>query len=165
MRRVPVGERGPKRTYRPDRTPAALRGAHPPGVASPHLRYGQIGAFDTLTPGWAELAEELMATGAATVTIGFGAEHFAGTAPVGLRPLPPFPGDELHPDRCDGAICVLIASEEPTDALHRFGAPRWSRAGERTPTGALGFRDGTMNPRRPLDLDRQTGSPPVTARR
>ena len=49
---------------------------------------------------------------------------------------------------------MLIASDEPIDALQRFGAPRWTRAGERTPTGALGFRDGTMNPRRPLDLDR-----------
>ena len=43
-------ERGPKRTYRPDMTPPTLHGAHPPGIASPHLRYGQIGAFDAPAP-------------------------------------------------------------------------------------------------------------------
>ena len=94
-----------------------------------------------------------MHEGGMTVTLGFGAAHFPREAPVGLKPLPPFAGDELDPSRCGGAACVLICSDEPTDALTRFGEPRWSRAGRRTAHGALGFRDGTMNPRRPLDLD------------
>ena len=147
-------ERGPKRTYRPDFTPPTLYGEHPPGVAGPHLAHGVIGAFDAPSPEWPRLAEELMREGAMTVTLGFGAEHFTRDAPVGLKPLPAFDGDDLDGTRCGGAACVLIASAEPTDALTHFGTPRWQRHGQRTPAGALGFRDGTMNPRRPLDLDR-----------
>jgi deferrochelatase/peroxidase EfeB len=148
-----VHERGPKRTYRPDATPPSLHNPHPPGVAGPHLTHGVIGAFDAPTPEWPQLAEELMRQGGMTVTLGFGAGHFTQDAPVGLKPLPAFAGDDLDPRRCGGAAAVLICSDEPTDALTRFGTPRWQRHGQRTPTGALGFRDGTMNPRRPLDLD------------
>jgi deferrochelatase/peroxidase EfeB len=134
-------------------TPPTLHGAHPPGIAGPHLAHGVIGAFDAPRPEWPDLAEELMRRGRMTVTLGFGAEHFTHEAPVGLKPLPAFDGDALDPDRCGGAACVLICSAEPTDALARFGTPSWARSGERTPHGALGFRDGTMNPRRPLDLE------------
>ena len=105
-------------------TPPTLHGAHPPGIAgaAPRPRR-QIGAFDAPAPDWPDLAEELMRPRRDTVTIGFGAEHFTGDAPVGLRPLPPFPGDDLEPHRCDGAICVLIASDEPTDALTASARP------------------------------------------
>ena len=136
-------------------TPPTLHGEHPPGIASPHLRYGQIGAFDAPDlEGWARLAEELMP--ALTVTIGLGASFFAARRdrPVGLRDLPAFAGDALDEARCGGAACVLVCSDEPHHVLREFGTPRWTRNGERTADGALGFRDGTMNPRRPLDLDR-----------
>jgi len=171
-----VHERGPKRTYRPDLAPPTLHAEHPPGIATPHLAHGHIGAFDEACADWPELAEELMRAGGVTVTLGFGLEHYAtgggaaargaaaagpgnaraagGGAPVGLAPLPAFAGDALDPARCGGAACVLIASEQPTDALRRFGTPRWERRGTRNPTGALGFRDGVNVPRRPLDLDR-----------
>jgi deferrochelatase/peroxidase EfeB len=147
-----VHERGPQRTYRPDLTPPSLHGAHPPGIAGPQLRYGEIGAFDEPDlHAWTRLAEELMPE--VTVTIGLGPAFFTRGAPVALRDLPPFGGDDLDPRRTGGRACVLLCSPEPTDALSRFGTPRWTRVGEKTPPGALGFRDGTMNPRRPLDLD------------
>ena len=143
-------ERGPKRTYRPDMTPQALGGEHPPGIASPQLRYARLGFFDAPDlEAWTRLAEELMPE--VTVTIGLGPGFFARNAPVALKPLPPFGGDELR--ETPGTACVLLCSDAPIDALPRFGTPAWTRAGEHTPTGALGFRDGTMNPRRPLDLD------------
>lgn len=138
-------ERGPKRTYRPDPTSA---------ISGPHLAHGVIGAFDAPDLGaWAELAGALARDGVAVI-IGLGASLFGGPKPVGLQPLPAFAGDDLDPRRCGGDACVLLCSQEPIDALTRFGSPRWQRAGTRTPDGALGFRDGTMNPRRPLDLDR-----------
>ena len=158
---MPVGERGPGRTYRPDLRPPTIYGAHQPGIATPQLEHGVIGAFD-VEPGvlaeWTVTAEALMRAGGMTVTIGLGGSFFAGPLsarrPAGLRDLPAFGGDRLDPRRCGGDACVLIGSAEPTQALKRFGTPRWQRSGIRTPTGALGFRDGTMNPRRPLDLDR-----------
>jgi deferrochelatase/peroxidase EfeB len=136
-------------------TPPTLTSAHPPGVATPHLAHGQIGAFDAPDlKAWAATAEALMQAGGMTVTIGLGPSFFTpGRRPVALKELPAFPGDRLDPQRCGGDACVLICSDEPTDALHRFGTPRWHRTGRRTDNGALGFRDGTMNPRRPLDLD------------
>jgi deferrochelatase/peroxidase EfeB len=137
-------------------TPPTLHGPHPPGVVTPHLTHGQIGAFDNANLAeWAQLAERLMRAGGITVTIGLGASFFSPRErPAGLSDLPAFAGDDLQPERCGGAACVLICSNEPSpDTLTRFGTPRWQRSGQRTANGALGFRDGTMNPRRPLDLD------------
>ena len=74
-------------------------------------------------------------------------------APVGLSRCPRSPATNSTHTAAAGA-CVLIGSDEPTDALGRFGDAALDQSGERTPDGALGFRDGTMNPRRPLDLDR-----------
>jgi deferrochelatase/peroxidase EfeB len=146
MRRVPVHERGPKRTYRPDPNSA---------IAGPQRAHAAIGAFDGPDlAAWPGRARELRAEGV-SVVLGLGAGAFDDRSrPLGLRPLPGFPGDELDPRRCGGDACVLIFSDAPTDALSRFGIPRWQRQGTHTPTGALGFRDGTLNPRRPLDLDR-----------
>jgi deferrochelatase/peroxidase EfeB len=139
-------------------------GAHQPGIATPHLRHGAIGAFDVqdleVLANWTVEAEALMREGAMTVTIGLGASLFderfglGRQRPAGLRDLPPFPGDQLDPGRCGGDACVLICSDEPVDALQRFGTPRWQQRGTRTDQGALGFRDGTLNLRRPRDFDR-----------
>ena len=115
VRRVPVHERGPKRTYRPDMTPQALGGEHPPGIASPQLRYARLGFFDAPDlEAWTRLAEELMPE--VTVTIGLGPGCFARNAPVALKPLPPFGGDELR--------------ETPR---HRVRAALQRRAGRRAP--------------------------------
>ena len=99
----PVHERGPKRTYRPDMTPPTLHGEHPPGIASPHLRYGQIGAFDAPDlKRWARLAEELMP--ALTVTIGLGASLFATRGRWWRAAVQPLgqPGPALR--RVEGAV-------------------------------------------------------------
>ena len=90
------------------------------------------------------------------MTIGLGAQllHARRDRPVALRDLPAFAGDDLDPDRCGGAACVLICSRRadrrPQPLRH---AALDHAAASDTPNGALGFRDGTMNPRRPLDLD------------
>jgi deferrochelatase/peroxidase EfeB len=132
-------------------TPQTLGGEHPPGIASPQRRHAHLGAFDAPDlEAWTRLANELMPE--VTVTIGLAPGFFTHDAPVALKPLPPFPGDALRD--VGGNACVLLCSDAPIDALGRFGTPRWSRRGEHSPVGALGFRDGTMNPRRPLDLDR-----------
>jgi deferrochelatase/peroxidase EfeB len=90
-----------------------------------------------------------MRGGGGTVTIGLGAPVIAeGARPVGLAELPAFAGDDLDPALCGGDLCVLAAPEH----IQRFGAPRWVRAGRRGDT--LGFRDGTLIPRRGKDLDR-----------
>jgi deferrochelatase/peroxidase EfeB len=48
---------------------------------------------------------------------------------------------------------VLVGADEPPDEiLARFGTPRWVQRGRLGDT--LGFRDGTLNLRRPRDLDR-----------
>ena len=135
-------------------TPPTLHGEHPPGIASPHLRYGQIGAFDAPDlEHWARLAEALMPE--LTLTIGLGASFFAvrRDQPVGLRPLPAFAGDALDEARCGGTACVLVCSDEPHDVLGEFGEPRWTRSGERTrcgydtPQGLL-FLASMKDPRR-----------------
>jgi deferrochelatase/peroxidase EfeB len=159
VRRVPVGERGPKRTYRPDTRAPTIYGDHQPGIATPQLEYGAIGAFDLdgldVLAEWTRLAEALMREGGVTVTIGLGATAVPPhQRPVALRDLPAFPGDALDPARCGGDACVLVCSEEPVDLLPRFGTPRWRRHGVRRDRGALGFRDGINIPRRPLDFDR-----------
>jgi deferrochelatase/peroxidase EfeB len=137
---------------------------HQPGIATPHLQHGAFAAFDIESPEviakWTVEAEALMREGAMTVTIGLGASLFderfglAEQRPAGLRDLPAFAGDQLDPSRCGGDACVLICADEPVDALRRFGIPRWQQRGTRTDQGALGFRDGTLNLRRPRDFDR-----------
>jgi deferrochelatase/peroxidase EfeB len=145
-------------------TPPTLHGAHPPGVATPHLRHGLVAAYDVggdlrdTLEAWSETAEALMRRGGLTVTIGLGPSLFderfglAGSRPAGLQELPAFPGDALDPAQCGGDLCVLVSSEEPVDLP--FENPRWVHRGARTARGALGFRDGTLNLRRPRDFDK-----------
>src|SRR4051794_18114066 len=45
-RGVPVSDRGPDRTYRPDMRPPTLHGLHQPGIATPQLRYAQLTAYE-----------------------------------------------------------------------------------------------------------------------
>jgi deferrochelatase/peroxidase EfeB len=75
----------------------------------------------------------------------------------------------LEPARSDGDLLVLVAAElaetaaAALDADERLArgaaARRWTQAGfirpgRGTRRNLLGFRDGSMNPRRPWDLDR-----------
>jgi deferrochelatase/peroxidase EfeB len=148
-------ERGPGWTYRPDMRAPTVYGAHQPGIATPQMEAIAVAAFDlrddlegTLRA-WTRMAEEVMREGLGTVTIGLGAGAIASAArPAGLAPLPAFKGDALDPAQCGGDLCVLA----PPEAIGGFGRPRWIQHGVKGDT--LGFRDGTLNLRRPRDLDR-----------
>jgi deferrochelatase/peroxidase EfeB len=151
---VPIAERGPGWTYRPDLRPPSVYGAHQPGIVTPHLRHALLTAYDIDDPrellsAWTEEAEARHGAGQ-TVTIGLGARLVASPR---LRPLPPFAGDALDPARCGGDVAVLIQGDHPPEAL-RGPQPRWARRGTRSDRGALGFREGTLNLKRPKDFDR-----------
>jgi deferrochelatase/peroxidase EfeB len=155
---VPIAQRGPGWTYRPDTRPPTVHGAHQPGIATPQMPAIAVAAFDltgdleaTLRE-WTTTAEAVMRDGEGTVTIGLGANAIpAELRPAGLAPLPAFPGDALDPAQCGGDLCVLA----PPHVIERFGRPRWVQQGVQGDT--LGFRDGTLNLRRPRDLDRHVG--------
>jgi deferrochelatase/peroxidase EfeB len=153
--RVPIAQRGPGWTYRPDTRAPTAYGAHQPGVATPPMAAIAVAAFDldddaeTVLREWTRIAEDVMRAGEGTVTIGLGAGAIpAGRRPAGLAPLPAFEGDALDPAQCGGDLCVLA----PPHAIERFGRPRWVQTGVQGDT--LGFRDGTLNLRRPRDFDR-----------
>ena len=128
-------------------TPVGLR-AHQPGIVTPQLTHALLTVYDTEDPGpllreWTAAAERLMRATNATVTFGLQA-----------KPLPPFDGDALDPRRCGGDLAVLIqAQDEPPQRLEG-PEPRWERRGARHVRGALGFQEGTINLRRPMDFDR-----------
>jgi deferrochelatase/peroxidase EfeB len=153
--RVPIRERGPGESYRPDSAPPTVFGLHQPGIATPAMERLAVAAFDLdgLDPAprlrqWTAVAEEVMRDGAGTVTIGLGAAATPSRGPVALAPLPAFEGDALDPALCGGDLCVFAAPE----VIGRFGTPRWLQVGRRGDT--LGFRDGTLIPRRGKELDR-----------
>src|SRR4051812_19762383 len=155
---VPVRERGPDRTYRPDMRAPTVYGVHQPGIVTPQLRHAVLTVYDAEADvrsqlvAWTEAAETLMREGGVTVTIGLGPAVVApGKRPVGLKPLPAFKGDAL--EATGGDLCALICSDAPTQArLPRHA--RWGRSGTHEPIGALRFRDGGVIPRPPLDLQR-----------
>jgi deferrochelatase/peroxidase EfeB len=138
---VPIAERGPGWTYRPVGDP----GEHQPGISTAHLKYALLAAYDGELPRW-----ELQP--GTTVTIGFGANAFADDQrPTKLRPLPEFDGDAL--EFTGGDFAVLICSDDgPPEPPP--GTPRWIKRGVRGDRGALGFREGTLNLRRPRDFDK-----------
>ena len=69
---VPVRDRGPGHSYRPDRRPPTVYGDHQPGIATPQLDHLAFAALDVtagsdlraLLAGWSATAEELMEAGA-----------------------------------------------------------------------------------------------------
>jgi deferrochelatase/peroxidase EfeB len=139
-------------------------------------------ALRELLAAWSARAERVMRArpGAVTVTLGLGPgvfdERFGLRAarPVALRELPAFPGDALAPARCGGDVSLQAcgrdrgAAAEALEAMVAAGGGgagvRWRRDGflprarrdapRGTPRDLLGFKDGTMNLRRPADLDR-----------
>jgi deferrochelatase/peroxidase EfeB len=178
QQRVPVGDRGPGHSHRPDLSPPTIFGAHQPGIATPKLPQLAFAALDVardadlpaLLARGSAAAEEAMADGGATVTLGLGPGLFdarfglAAARPLGLRELPPFPGDALDPAWCGGDLCVQAcgpsaaaaraALECVAGALGEAAAVRWQQTGEGPRRGPLGFREGANNLRRGIDLDR-----------
>jgi deferrochelatase/peroxidase EfeB len=106
-----------------------------------------------------------------TITFGFGPSFFddrfglAARRPGLLAELPPFPGDELDPERSGGDLCVQACADDPQVVFHAVrnlarlarGAAvmRWSQLGfgrtsstsrsQATPRNLMGFKDGTNN--------------------
>jgi deferrochelatase/peroxidase EfeB len=179
-RGVPIAQRGPGWSYRPDEAPLSLYGGRQPGIATPRLDHLELAVFDLGAPAADVLAaltpaaEELLGPGL-TVTIGLGPGAFEpGARPVALRALPAFPGDALDPELSGGDLLVQIcaarahdaaaAADRLTSVLAGGAAPRPRQTGALrrdpgdapggTPRDPLGFRDGTHNLRRGRDLDR-----------
>ncbi len=174
---MPISERGPGWTYRPDTAPPSIFGTHQPGVATPRLEHLALAAYDVpaadlreALTAWSAAAEAAMRAepGALTVTIGLGLGAFEGeraaARPRALRELPPFPGDALDPALCGGDVCVQVCARDAAAAAAALPVgtkPRLLQHGrlhdfhpERSPRDPLGFRDGTNNLRRPRDHDR-----------
>lgn len=115
-----------------------------------------------------------------TVTLGLGPGVFDGRfglgdrRPVALRPLPPYPGDELDERRCGGDLCVQACADDPQVVFHAvrtltrvaagLAEPRWAQTGfvrhgtiegrGRMPRNLLGFREGANNLRVPEAIER-----------
>jgi deferrochelatase/peroxidase EfeB len=134
--RVPIAERGPGASYRPDDRPPSIVGAHQAGIATPLLDHLSLAAFDLqgtalqdLLGAWSALAERMMAAepGALTVTLGLGPGVFGdrlglrAARPAALRELPPFPGDELQQALCGGDLCVQACGREAAAAREAVG--------------------------------------------
>jgi deferrochelatase/peroxidase EfeB len=110
-----------------------------------------------------------------TLTFGFGPGLFeregvdryalAARRPASLVDIPPFPGDDLDPDRSGGDLCVQACSHDPLVAYHAIrnltrlargsAVLRWTQEGfgrtasttsdQVTPRNLMGFKDGTDN--------------------
>ena len=130
--------------------------------------------------------------GRLTITVGFGPTLFshrgrdrfgiAAQRPARLEPLPALPGDELHPDRSGGDLCIQACADDPQVAFHavrnlaRIGrgtvVMRWSQLGfgrtsstssaQQTPRNLMGFKDGTNNitAEQPQSLAKHVWTPP-----
>src|SRR5829696_2024607 len=157
-RGVPIAQRGPGESYRPE----PIGTFHPPGVATrvlDHLAFAALEGTDGLAELW-ERAEAMTRDGL-TVTVGLGPGAFARRErPFALAELPPFRGDDLAPATCGGDVCVQVcgderaAADDALAALTAGAAVRWSQAGVGGPRTLLGFRDGLAIPRRGKELDR-----------
>jgi deferrochelatase/peroxidase EfeB len=171
--RVPIADRGPGWSYRPDATPPSIYGAHQPGVATVQLDRLTFAAFDLdgsareVLAAWSAEGERLMDD---SLTLTFGLGSRACSAPLaGLAELPPFRGDALDPALSGGDLCVQACAADgrrAAAAVDRLAAVagvavRWrldaqlrrDRPGA-TPRDVLGFRHGTGNVRRGRDFDR-----------
>ena len=131
--RVPIAERGPGESYRPDASPPSMVGPHQPGIATAMLDHVALAALDVTASTLHELAalcQELTAEAESlmqgrrggarplTVTLGLGPDvlgdrfGLARRRPVALRDLPAFPGDDLDPALCGGDVCVQACSSD-----------------------------------------------------
>ncbi len=142
---VHVRERGPGESYRPDRRPATIFGAHQPGIASAHADHVSFAAFDLdldravelrdLLALWSAASEREMRADRATITLGLGPGVFArnrfgvGPAPVALEELPAFPGDRLEAALCGGDVCVVAAGADAVAVREALGALEHAASG------------------------------------
>jgi deferrochelatase/peroxidase EfeB len=174
-----VVQRGPGYGAADPGGPPRFHGSHQPGIATRQQAHLLLAGFDLgdddpreVLQAWSATAERLMAEhpGARlTLTFGLGPSLFerrpelAPQRPVALRVLPAFPGDELDPARSDGDLGVQVCADDAAVADRALAAlraaPRWTQSGTighaaPTPRNLLGFKDGTLNLRRPRDLDR-----------
>ena len=141
---VPVQDRGPGESYRPDDVSPSVFAAHQPGIATPLLDHLAFGALDVSAERLSEFhdlvgeltleAERLMhaehrggtsgPAGTLTVTLGLGPTIFgerfglAPRRPVALAELPPFPGDALEPGTSGGDLGVQVCADTPAKAEH-----------------------------------------------
>jgi deferrochelatase/peroxidase EfeB len=170
---VPVQDRGPGESYRPDDTPPSVFGVHQPGIATPVLDHLAFGALDVTAGRASDLrdlvgeltleADTLMrARDALTVTLGLGHGIFgdrfglAPRRPRALVELPAFPGDSLDPGACGGDLCLQVCADEPSRAeaaLARLVAVARPAAGVRwSQRGAMQRRPGDRPGGRPRNL-------------
>ena len=120
---VPMGERGPRRTYRPDMTPPTVYGAHQPGIVTPQLAYALLTVYDTEDPGpllreWTAAAERLMRATNAT-----GDHRPAGQAAPAVRRR------RARPTTVRWRPRVLISGRRAAAAPRSASNPRWERRG------------------------------------
>jgi deferrochelatase/peroxidase EfeB len=146
---VPIGDRGPGQSYRPDDVPPSLFGSHQPGVTTPVLDHVAFAALDLRAavdrPALQDLVAELSAAaerlmraarrppgeagpaGGLTLTLGLGPGIFgdrfglAARRPVALAPLPPFSGDALDPATSGGDVCIQACAADPGGAAAALG--------------------------------------------
>jgi deferrochelatase/peroxidase EfeB len=143
--------------HQPEPGRRAADDRHQPGIADRPQRFLRLAAVDgdaALLREWAPVARALMEEHRRrrlTITLGLGA-----------GPLPPFRGDALDPARSDGDLGIQVCADEELVAAGALEAltrtPRWVQAGTigaaaPTPRNLLGFKDGTLNLRRPAELD------------
>jgi deferrochelatase/peroxidase EfeB len=157
---VPIRDRGPGESYRPEDVAPSLYAARQPGITTPMLDHVAFGALDVVVGTFAELrevmdvlsaeGERLMQAehrhgggapaGALTVTIGLGPRLFGerfglrARRPVALRDLPAFPGDALDPATSGGDLALQVCADVPgkaSDALDRLVDLAWPAAGLR----------------------------------
>jgi deferrochelatase/peroxidase EfeB len=121
-RGVPIAQRGPGWSYRPDEGSPSLYGARQPGVATPRLDHLELTAFDLradpaeVLRAWTRTGQDLLGP-ELTVTIGLGAAAFApGRRPVALRALPAFAGDALEPERSGGDLALQVCAVSAREA-------------------------------------------------
>jgi deferrochelatase/peroxidase EfeB len=119
-------------------------GVHQPGILTPPPPALVLAAFDltgtgleALLAAWSATAERLTG-GGLTLTFGLGPALFdrpglRDRRPVALRPLPPFPGDELDPAQCDGDLCVQACAPTAEVAADAVAALTGAVAGAVSP--------------------------------
>jgi deferrochelatase/peroxidase EfeB len=160
--------------------PPSTSAEHPAGIVGRQREHVLLAAFDVVADPRGLVGEWTAALargprGACEIALGLGPSLFderfglRDRRPARLRELPAFRGDALEPRRSGGDLLVMAAADRPEDAARAVGAladlaagtaaPRWTQAGFLRPgrgtrRNLLGFKDGSMNPRRPRDRER-----------